>query len=79
MFTNSQGGRAESMTGTWREEPVGWVISLTSSGYAGDGRVLSSTREYRLDPERLGYEMSMETTATHRMSLHLEATLTKST
>lgn len=77
MFNNSQGGRAESMTGTWQERSGEWVISLRSIGYAGDRRVLSSTREYSLSPERISYEMSLATTATHRMSLHLRAALTK--
>lgn len=76
-LNNAQGGRVESMAGTW--EPVGstWVITLRSTGYAGDGRVVASTRSVELSNGRFHYRMTMETTATAEASLHLAAELTR--
>lgn len=74
-FHDAQPGRAETMTGTWERDDDGWSISLSSTGYAGDGRVVASTRQFRLRPKELEYEMHMETTSTGRMSLHLQARL----
>ncbi len=74
---DAQGGRSETMAGHWRRDGRAWLISLTSTGYAGDDRVVASTREFRVRPAELEYEMRMETTATRRMSLHLSATLSK--
>jgi hypothetical protein len=76
-FHDAQPGRSETMAGTWARDGDGWSIYLTSTGYAGDDRVVGSTRHIRLRPNELDYEMQMETTATRRMSLHLRATLHK--
>lgn len=76
-FHDAQPGRSEAMSGSWKREGDGWSISLTSTGYAGDDRVIASTRRFRLRPGEFQYEMHMETTATHQMSLHLRATLHK--
>jgi hypothetical protein len=65
------------MAGSWHRDGEGWSISLASTGYAGDDRVVASTRQFRLRPGELAYEMQMETTATRQMSLHLRATLLK--
>jgi hypothetical protein len=75
VFHDAQGGRSETMAGTWERDTDGWSLALTSTGYAGDDRVIGSTRMYWLRPGELEYEMQMETTATRRMSLHLHATL----
>lgn len=72
---NAQGGRAESMSGSWEETETGWTIQLEGIGYTGDTRVIASTREIRLEDSSLSYRMSMETASTNRMHLHLEATL----
>lgn len=77
-FHNAQPGRAETMKGTWTRDQDGWVVSLASTGYAGDDRVVTSTRNFRLRPDVIEYEMCMETTATRQMSLHLRATLHRS-
>jgi len=77
LMRNAQGGRSETMVGSWETDGDGWSILLRSTGYAGDERVIASNRSFRLRPGELGYEMHMETTATHQMSLHLRATLHK--
>lgn len=74
---NAQGGRAETMVGEWQRHDDYWRIDLTSTGYAGDDRVLRSTRSVQLDERLLAYEMSMETTVTKEMGLHLNAELSK--
>lgn len=76
-FHDAQPGRSETMAGTWERESDGWSIALSSTGYAGDDRVLASVRHFRLRPGELEYEMQMETTATRQMLLHLRATLRK--
>ncbi len=72
---NAQAGRAEYMEGTWAQEGGSWSISLLSSGYAGDERVISSSRALRVSRQSLEYQMHMATTATRETSLHLRATL----
>jgi len=74
---NAQGGRAETMIGTWQRRNNKWRIELTSTAYAGDKRTVKSTRTLTFDDVSLTYEMLMETTATGSMSLHLTADLTK--
>lgn len=77
-FHDAQPGRTETMSGTWEKDGGGWMISLASTGYAGDDRVVTSTRTLWLHPGELAYEMEMETTATRQRSLHLRATLHRS-
>ena len=72
---NAQGGRAETMIGKWRKHASSWRIELTSTGYAGDDRVLRSTRSVQLDERLLTYQISMVTTSTQEMGLHLSAEL----
>lgn len=74
---DAQPGRVETMGGTWARDDPGWEISLASTGYAGDDRVVTTARRFRLVPGELSYEMNMETTSTPEMSLHLEARLVK--
>jgi THAP domain-containing protein 4 len=74
---NAQGGRTETMEGRWLHDSDGWIIELTGTGYAGDARVVSSTREIRLSRSSLSYEMWMKTTAVEGMELHLSAELAK--
>lgn len=76
-LTNAQAGRTESMTGSWRRDNGGWTLELESDGFSGDQRVRASTRVLSVAAKRLSYEMSMETTATEKMSAHLRAELTK--
>lgn len=76
-FHDAQPGRSETMAGTWERDGEGWSVSLASTGYSGDDRVLASTRTFRLRPGELDYEMQMETTSTGQMSLHLRASLHK--
>ncbi|MGD2044431.1 MAG: heme-binding beta-barrel domain-containing protein, partial [Acidimicrobiia bacterium] len=76
-FHDAQSGRSETMAGNWEREGDAFSISLASTGYAGDERVIASTRRFRLRPDELEYEMQMKTTATGQMSLHLRATLHK--
>lgn len=75
ILRDAQPGRSETMAGSWQPDGDGWVISFRSTGFAGDDRVIASTRRFHLRPSELTYEMHMETTATHQMSLHLRATL----
>lgn len=72
---NAQGGRAEAMNGTWWRDDDNWHVELVSAGYAGDDRVMMSTRSFQLDGTYLKYQMLMETTATREMGLHLSAEL----
>ncbi len=74
---NAQGGRTESLAGTWTRDERGWTIELAATGYSGDERVVASTRSLRFDGTNLGYEMWMETTANPELALHLKATLAK--
>ncbi len=76
-ISNAQGGRAETMSGTWLPDGDDWIIALTSNGYAGDDRVISSSREIRLANSSLSYEMFMKTTAIDAMELHLNADLAR--
>ena len=77
-FLNAQGGRAEAMDGGWRPTAVGWEISLASHDYAGDTRVVRSSRRYEVGPNRIGYRMSMATTNVPDLTAHLSASLTRS-
>lgn len=77
LLRNAQPGRVETMSGTWARERAGWVISLGSTGFAGDDRMVTATRTFRLAPDRLSYEMRMETTATRELSLHLRGRLSR--
>ena len=74
---NAQGGRAETMDGTWQSQDDGWQIDLTSTGYAGDDRVISSTRSIRFSSAAIDYEMLMATTANPEAVLHLKAQLAR--
>ena len=74
-FHDAQPGRSETMAGTWEHLDDHWSITLASTGYAGDDRVIASSRRVWLRPGQLRYEMQMETTATRRMALHLRASL----
>lgn len=77
-MNNAQGGRVETMSGTWERTDSGWVIDLRSSGYAGDDRVIESTRSIRIDADSMAYVHEMKTTATNEMSPHLKARLERS-
>jgi THAP domain-containing protein 4 len=74
---DAQPGRVEAMAGTWVRIGSGWEISLGSVGYAGDDRVVTAARTFRLASGELTYEMQMETTSTRELSLHLSARLEK--
>lgn len=78
LLHDAQPGRSETMAGSWESDGDGWVISFRSTGFAGDDRVIASTRRFLIRPGELSYEMHMETTATRQMSLHLRASLHKS-
>ena len=67
------------MIGTWEKSNSSWTITLRSTGYAGDGRVVASTRRVKLADDELSYQMRMMTTATNDVSLHLKAQLTRQT
>ena len=75
LLHDAQPGRSETLAGSWNEDGDGWTMTFASTGVAGDDRVIASTRQYRIRPGALDYEMHMETTATRQMSIHLRATL----
>lgn len=77
LLHNAQPGRTETMSGSWEKEGIGWVMSLRSTGFAGDGRVTHSTRTLRITPGELAYEMQMETTSNPEMTVHLQARLSR--
>jgi hypothetical protein len=79
VLHDAQPGRSETLAGSWRPDGDGWLMTFASTGVAGDDRVIASTRQYRIRPAELVYEMHMETTATRHMSIHLRATLRRST
>ena len=72
---NIQGARAETMVGTWEATNSTWTIRLRSTDYAGDGRVIASTRAVEIGPDHFNYELTMETAATAEMHLHVQAQL----
>ena len=74
-LSNAQGGRSETMAGTWESTGSAWVIRLNSIGYSGDDRVIASTRTIEIGNGTLSYELDMETTATGEMTLHLSGRL----
>lgn len=74
---NAQGGRSESMAGTWIGGDESWAIDLAGTGYSGDQRMLGTKRTIEVNNSTLHYVMHMETLATHQMLLHLEARLHK--
>ena len=78
-LNNAQGGRVETMTGQWNKGGEGWTIVLDSIGYAGDERVVTSTRRFEIGIDVINYEMSMMTTATREELPHLEARLERLT
>lgn len=76
-LNNAQGGRSETMAGTWNIEGAGWLIDLSSTGFAGDDRVISSTRRFEVGANTLSYDHEMATTATSAMSIHLRSNLAR--
>lgn len=74
-MNNAQGGRVETMVGAWKKHDDGWTISLASDGYAGDDRVMASTRALEVGIDVIHYDMSMMTTATGEELPHLKARL----
>ncbi|MEA1904015.1 MAG: FABP family protein [Actinomycetota bacterium] len=74
-INNAQGGRAETMAGTWKQTDSGWRLELASTDFAGDDRVIASTRVFEVSGDTLSYEQEMKTTATNEMSIHLRASL----
>ena len=74
-LNNAQSGRAETMAGSWSATGDGWRISLQSTGFAGDERMIDSTRIFTLSAGTLTYVHEMSTTAHPSMALHLKATL----
>lgn len=74
---NAQGGRTETMRGTWFKDGQGWVVELVGTGYSGDERVVASHRSVRFDGADLSYEMRMETINNPELTLHLKARLAK--
>jgi len=75
---DAQPGRVETMSGTWLRDEAGCTINLRSTGYAGDDRVVASTRALRLTRGKLTYEMHMETVTTSELILHLRGRLFRS-
>ena len=74
---NAQGGRAETMAGTWTALEPGWRIELRSTGFAGDDRMIESTRVFMVGTDTLSYVHEMGTTAHPSLTLHLKADLTR--
>lgn len=72
---NAQPGRVETMLGNWSGDRPTWDLSFASTGFAGDDRVVTATRTFRLQPGELTYEMHMETVATGELSIHLRGRL----
>lgn len=76
-LNNAQGGRSETMMGTWTATETGWSLELHSTGYAGDDRVVESTRHFEIGPDAMSYIHEMATTSTNEMSMHLRASLVR--
>ena len=74
---NAQGGRAETMLGTWTALEPGWRIDLRSTGFAGDDRMIESTRVFTIGTDTLSYVHEMGTAAHPSLTLHLKADLTR--
>jgi THAP4-like, heme-binding beta-barrel domain len=69
------GGRGEVLTG--HTETLDSMIQLhfASKASMNDSRVVSSARRFKLEGDRLRYEMEMSTTKVTEMTRHLEITL----
>lgn len=78
LLHNAQPDRTEVMLGTWVSTREGWEIRLLSTGYAGDGRMVRSTRNIAVRPGSLTYVMEMETISVPILTRHLTASLTTS-
>ena len=76
-LNNAQGGRSETMEGTWSPTDTGWSLEFHSTGFAGDDRVIASTRHFEVGPDAMVYVHEMKTTTTNEMSVHLRASLTR--
>jgi hypothetical protein len=76
-LNNAQGGRSETMAGSWTIESVGWRIDLSSTGFAGDDRVISSTRRFEVGAETLSYAHEMATTSISATTTHLRSDLAR--
>ena len=76
-LNNAQGGRSETMVGSWSRTDTGWSVDLRSTGYAGDDRVVESTRHFEMGQDSMIYIHEMATTSTDEMSMHLRASLAR--
>lgn len=74
---NAQGGRTEVLAGTWARSGDAWIIELQASDFAGDARMVASSRTITLTDRFITYDMYMQTTATSDLILHLHADLTR--
>jgi hypothetical protein len=75
-LTNTQlGGRLEKLSGSIETTPGGLQIKLQSTHLANDPRMVRTSRLITLEGDALHYTMHMQTTAVHRLVLHLKANL----
>ena len=72
---NAQMGRSEVLRGTVGTSNSTFKINFVSKTITNDPRMVSSTRRFELDGDRLRYEMEMQTTAVESPRLHLQMEL----
>ena len=69
------GGRLERLTGSIEESMTGLILSLKSTDFLNDARMLETSRTMTVDGDTLHYTQTMHTTAVPGPTQHLEATL----
>ena len=67
--------RLEAMTGHVRESPWGLVLTLTSTSFAHDERMIKSWRKWVVTSNHIHYDMGMATESTPEGAHHLSADL----
>ena len=71
------GGRGEVMTGTLLLIENGIKLTMISTHFSNDERMLEATREIIVEGNTLSYQQQMAIKGTSKLTLHLSATLTR--
>ena len=75
LVTAQSGGRLERLAGSLEQTETGLILSLRSTAFLNDPRMLETSRRVILEGATLHYTQNMQTTAVPGSTLHVEATL----
>ncbi len=75
LVTAQSGGRLERLAGSLEQTETGLILSLQSTAFLNDPRMLETSRRMSLEGDTLHYTQNMHTTAVPGSTLHVEATL----